>query len=87
MGFSLTFTRKKKKGTKAKSLKERVKEFFFNNNNNNNNNIALFFNLLDFFRSCYDMQGCFSFTLHMSFFKVYFLNFASGHEFGVMQMF
>jgi hypothetical protein len=75
MGFSLTFARKKK-GTGQKRQKERVREVFFNNNNNN---IALFFNLLDFSRSCYDVCKVAS-PLHFTclFFKVYFPNFSSG---------
>ncbi len=62
----LDFYKEKKgnQGIKAKGESERVF--------NNNYNISLFFNLLDFSRTCYDMQGCFSFTLHMSFFKVIF---------------
>ncbi len=77
----------KKKGTKAKKAKERVREVFFNNNNNNNNNIALFFNLLDFSRSCYDICKVAS-PLH---FTCLFLRYISsifqvGHEFGIMHM-
>jgi hypothetical protein len=46
MGFSLTFTREKKKGNQGKKGKGESERVFFNNNNNN---IALFFQSFGFF--------------------------------------
>jgi hypothetical protein len=46
MGFSLTFTRKKREPSQKGKRRERESErVFFNNNNNNNNNIAFFFSI------------------------------------------